>query len=116
MRISRLSRPTLEDMNQAAEAVATKCLEVMPEVDPVTIHIAGRQRMLMQQMSKEAILVALEQDPEENRARVQATVDTWLNVHWALLHGREANLTSGVTALKRTADVCILRHMKIVLE
>jgi len=86
-RVGRLSRQTLDLMNEAVELMVSVCLTYMPSIKPTVINIAGRQRMLMQQMSKEALAVALNQEAAHNAIRVDLTVEMWLAAHRALVLG-----------------------------
>ena len=56
----------------------------------VQINLSGRQRMLTQKMSKEAFLVALGVDPEENRQNAAKTAALFERTLKGLMQGDEA--------------------------
>ncbi len=56
-------------------------------INPQTINVAGRQRMLSQRMAKEAMLVAAE---IEQRASLQRTIDLFEKSHRAIIDGDAA--------------------------
>ena len=59
----------------------------------VQINLSGRQRMLTQKMSKEALLVALGIEPERNRENLKATIALFERTLKGLLNGdRELRL------------------------
>jgi len=60
LRSARMSREVLSGMNKAVDHMTEECLRVMPGVHPVEMSIAAMQLKLMQQMSKESILVVKE--------------------------------------------------------
>ncbi len=56
----------------------------------VQINLSGRQRMLTQKMSKEALLVALGIEPERNRENLKATIALFERTLKGLLNGDKA--------------------------
>ena len=62
------ARAQVSIMDQLADIVEKSSAELA-----VQINLSGRQRMLTQKMSKEALLVALGVEPERNRENLKAT-------------------------------------------
>eukprot|EP00929_Paragymnodinium_shiwhaense_P122713 TRINITY_DN9570_c0_g2_i2.p1 TRINITY_DN9570_c0_g2~~TRINITY_DN9570_c0_g2_i2.p1 ORF type:complete len:1321 (+),score=343.38 TRINITY_DN9570_c0_g2_i2:87-4049(+) len=112
-RVAVLSREALHSMNEAVEMYVQVALDVKPDVPSVTINIAGRQRMFQAKMSKEALLVVLGEEAEENIANMETTIDDFERVHWQLLLGIPASGSD--LGIPRTTDVCILNQMMHVL-
>ncbi len=75
----------------------------------VQINLSGRQRMLIQKMSKEALLMALGVQPEKTRAKLRATM--------ALFERTLINLMKGDKEqhLPPTSDEAILKQLNKVL-
>ncbi len=93
---------SIQDM---LEAVVTKA----KNVDLSTaINLAGRQRMLIQKMSKEACFVALGIAPEDNRKRLHADIRLFEETLHGLRHG------SRRLRLVPTRDPGILRQIAVV--
>ena len=69
------------------------------------INLAGKQRMLTQKMSKEALLVAKGIDAEENKANLQKTAALFGKTLTGLVKG-DADL-----GLPKTEDAAILEQL-----
>lgn len=63
-------------------------------IDPQTINIAGRQRMLSQKMAKEALLVAAQ---VENKSTLQKTMQLFESSHKDIIQGNEAQGMNPIT-------------------
>ena len=74
------------------------------------INLAGKQRMLTQKMSKEALLVAKGIDAEANKANLQGTVTLFDKTLKGLVNG-DADL-----GLPKTEDKAILAQLAKVQE
>ena len=74
-------------------------------IDPQTINIAGRQRMLSQKMAKEALLVASQ---VENKSTLQKTMQLFENSHKDIINGNKAQGMNPIT------DSAILSQMQVV--
>ena len=61
-----------------------------PEQWGVIMNISGRQRMLSQKMSKEALLVAAKINPEENKNKLKDTMKLFETSLQALMEGNAA--------------------------
>jgi len=72
------------------------------------LDYAGRQRMLVQKMAKEAALVAQGVDLENSVSSLRDTMDFFANSHSALIRGVTA------TGLAPTEEVCTLEAMSSV--
>ena len=71
-------------LNQAGFCAPT------PEQWGVIMNISGRQRMLSQKMSKEALLVAAKINPEENKNKLKDTMKLFETSLQALMEGNAA--------------------------
>ena len=109
-----LSVDALTAMNEAVEMYVAEALVAKPHVNSVVINIAGRQRMYQAKMSKEALLVTLEEQPLVNLVNMETTISNFERVHWELLLGIPATDVSA--GIERTTDVCILLQMKHVTD
>ena len=105
-----LSVDALTAMNEAVEMYVAEALVAKPHVNSVVINIAGRQRMYQAKMSKEALLVTLEEEAAVNLVNMETTISNFERVHWELLLGIPE------TAVERTTDACILLQMKHVTD
>lgn len=74
-------------------------------IDPQTINIAGRQRMLSQKMAKEALLVAAQ---VESKTSLQKTMQLFENSHKDIINGNKAQGMNPIT------DPAILSQMQKV--
>ncbi|WP_417598561.1 methyl-accepting chemotaxis protein [Oceanospirillum sp.] len=74
-------------------------------IDPQTINIAGRQRMLSQKMAKEALLVASQ---VENKSTLQKTMQLFERSHKDIINGNKAQGMNPIT------DSTILSQMHVV--
>lgn len=74
-------------------------------INPQTINVAGRQRMLSQRIAKEAMLVAAE---VEQRSQLQKTIQLFERSHKAIIDG---DSSQGMNAIK---DQEILKQMSKV--
>mmetsp|Transcript_56523 Transcript_56523/g.103326 ORF Transcript_56523/g.103326 Transcript_56523/m.103326 type:complete len:295 (-) Transcript_56523:111-995(-) len=103
--VAEQSVPILVQMNAAVGMYATAAGTVAPGA---VVNIAGRQRMLSQRMSKEALLVGL----NVNKA---ATL-TSLNATRNLFDTSHVGLRDGSTALNlpATSNTCILKQLTTV--
>ncbi|WP_286238237.1 methyl-accepting chemotaxis protein [Neptuniibacter halophilus] len=74
-------------------------------INPQTINVAGRQRMLSQKIAKEALLVAAN---VEQRTTLEKTMQLFESSHQAILKG-DAKL--GMNALKNPAIISQMQHV-----
>jgi hypothetical protein len=111
MRCARLSPSLLAALNNATNYFVAAAASFMPSLQAAVIDMSGSQRMLMQKMSKEAMLVFLNIDPDENILNMKSTMAMWRASHSSLIHGGipKTNTSSGVP---RTTNVCILQQMQ----
>lgn len=72
-KVAELNLPLLKDMNTAVRLYEKDAFKATGRSAGVVINLAGKQRMLTQKMSKEALLVALQHDTDNNRSNVRAT-------------------------------------------
>eukprot|EP01065_Artemidia_motanka_P013118 TRINITY_DN1722_c0_g1_i7.p1 TRINITY_DN1722_c0_g1~~TRINITY_DN1722_c0_g1_i7.p1 ORF type:complete len:647 (+),score=166.23 TRINITY_DN1722_c0_g1_i7:80-2020(+) len=77
---------------------------------PQNTDLAGRQRLLAQRASKEALLVGLGVEPDTNRLRLAATRDLFIESHGKLVGGDQE------LSLPRLSDPVILAQMATVEE
>lgn len=122
--ITTLNAPLLEQMHKTTNLIQ----EVYGAasggtVDPgiaVALNVSGRQRMLSQKASKEFCLVALGVEPEENRARLKATVAEFSGSLKALIEGDPArNIPEApVSAIKEQLETVggIWRPLETILR
>ena len=75
----------------------------------VQINLSGRQRMLTQKMSKEAMLAALGVEPEKTRRKLKATMALFERTLLGLMRGDEGQ------HLPPTKDEAILKQLNRVL-
>ena len=88
-------------------------LKVAPEVPSALINLAGRQRMLLQKMTKEAVIesVFLSMGPTEqaprNKKLVNEAVGAFVETRDSLLQGQRDNAASTVLS----AIICLLHSV-----
>ena len=116
-------------MNHVAALYVNASLAADSQLRSVLVEISWRQMILLQQISKEALLVSLGESPESSALAFALSVRTFEASHTELLVGRVAqtgqgaasNGTSGVTvlfpdrSLPATTDACTLTLMMTVL-
>jgi hypothetical protein len=114
-RCARLSDPLLTALNNVTSFFVTAALIHMPSLPATVIDQSGSQRMLMQKMSKEAMLASLDIDKGTNLLNMKSSMDMWRNSHTTLLRGGvpRSNTSSGVP---KTTNVCILQQMQRALD
>jgi len=109
--IANQNLPLLKQMNKAVglyeKEAAKSGLESAPEL-AVTINLAGKQRMLTQKMSKEFLLIALEQDAENNKLNLLDTYTLFDRTLKGLADGDE---TLGLTG---TPQFHIRQQLQVV--
>merc|ERR1719393_205379 len=71
--------------------------------------------MYQAKMSKEALLVVLNEKPDDNLKNMDITANNFLNVHSELLLGR-VDETTGKQVIDRTTNICMLNQMDLVLQ
>ncbi|MEO8411263.1 MAG: type IV pili methyl-accepting chemotaxis transducer N-terminal domain-containing protein, partial [Propionivibrio sp.] len=71
--VADLNQPLLKHMNTAVRLYEKAATESTGKSAGVVINLAGKQRMLSQEMSKEILLVALAHDADNNRSNVRNT-------------------------------------------
>eukprot|EP00929_Paragymnodinium_shiwhaense_P122716 TRINITY_DN9570_c0_g3_i2.p1 TRINITY_DN9570_c0_g3~~TRINITY_DN9570_c0_g3_i2.p1 ORF type:complete len:1317 (+),score=311.18 TRINITY_DN9570_c0_g3_i2:284-4234(+) len=74
------------------------------------VDTAGRQRMLIQKMSKEAFFIGLRHETEANIAELQDTMQLFTDSHDGLLEGDR------YLGLGRASNICVLWQMRIVSD
>jgi len=104
------SVPLLTEANKAVTEYVNAATAAGASVPGTVVNVAGRQRMLSQRMSKEALLVALNVDATTTRATLQSTLDLFSTSHTGLLEG------STSLGLPGTTNACILQQMKTVTD
>lgn len=75
------------------------------DINPQTIDMAGRQRMLSQKIAKEALLVAAE---AEQKSALMKTMALFENSHRVIIDGDE---TQGMNALKNAVMIEQMNHV-----
>mmetsp|Transcript_43306 Transcript_43306/g.90172 ORF Transcript_43306/g.90172 Transcript_43306/m.90172 type:complete len:347 (-) Transcript_43306:169-1209(-) len=85
--VATQSLPILTEMNQGVGMYATAAGTVAPGA---VVNIAGRQRMLSQKMSKEALLVGLSVNTAASLTALEATKNLFVTSHAGLVHGSTA--------------------------
>jgi hypothetical protein len=104
----------LRTANAAVNDAVAAALKEKPEVPSNLINLAGRQRMLLQKMAKEAVLYSLflsmgvTEAASRNKKLVDETIGTFVQTHSDLLHGNQI--------LPKTTNACILQQMHAVWE
>jgi len=114
-RCARLSGPLLTALNNVTSFFVKAAVVHMPSLPATVIDQSGSQRMLMQKMSKEAMLVSLDIDKGTNLLNMKDSMDMWRNSHTTLLRGGvpRSNTSSGVP---KATNVCILQQMQHALD
>ncbi len=105
MTFSLPSHAQLDITSQLGEIVQKSTNELA-----VQINLSGRQRMLTQKMSKEALLVALKVEPEKNRRNLERTM--------ALFERTLVGLISGDAGLKlaKAPNARIAAQLGVVMD
>jgi len=106
--VASQSVPLLVQANAAVTLYVTAANDAGAKVPGTTVNIAGRQRMLSQRMSKEALLVALDVDAATNRENLNSTMTLFATSHAGLIGG-DSNMD-----LPGTENECILAQMSKV--
>eukprot|EP00931_Biecheleriopsis_adriatica_P055115 TRINITY_DN32516_c0_g1_i1.p1 TRINITY_DN32516_c0_g1~~TRINITY_DN32516_c0_g1_i1.p1 ORF type:complete len:607 (-),score=124.54 TRINITY_DN32516_c0_g1_i1:100-1689(-) len=101
--VASQSVPLLVEANAAVTLYVTAAADSGAQVPGSTVNVAGRQRMLSQRMSKEALMVSLGVDPEGSVAALNNTMNLFASSHLSLLDSQ-------------TTDYCILGQMKVVSD
>ena len=90
-KVAALNRGIVDQMYLACDAYVTAATLANPNLRTTIINIAGRQRMLLQKMSKEAALIYfgkyVANDATEvkgNEGYLEDTVEMFKQVHWLL--------------------------------
>lgn len=131
---SSLSTLILDEMNVVADLYVDLSLATNSSLGSVVWEISQRARLLLQKMSKEALLVSFGENAEGNAAEFAVSVRMFEALHRALLMGQWASASTAVVssshppdntlaidlykerALPRTTDVCTLAIMANVFE
>eukprot|EP00930_Biecheleria_cincta_P065534 TRINITY_DN5134_c0_g2_i5.p1 TRINITY_DN5134_c0_g2~~TRINITY_DN5134_c0_g2_i5.p1 ORF type:complete len:653 (-),score=156.37 TRINITY_DN5134_c0_g2_i5:140-2098(-) len=109
--VARRSEEILEKVNSAVQRYEDACIQVKSTVPARLINDAGRQRMVLMKMAKEAGLVQYGYERERNQQLLDETRAFFDNVHWMLLYG-----DSEAPGIPPTNNVCIVQQMKTVYD
>ena len=100
----------LDLANIATELYVDAAVVHDPSVRAHVLNLAGRQRMLIEKMGKEAVLLGLGVDVTENVDNLMFSVQLFNQIHEDLLVGNES------LGLEVTTDHCILQQMQVVWD
>lgn len=75
---------------EALKASTNQAFEEISKQMAIQINLSGKQRMLTQKMSKEALLIAKSIEPEKNKANLQASMDLFEKTLIGLKQGDES--------------------------
>jgi len=109
-KIAADSNDCLQLANTATELYVETALEQDPTVRAHVLNLAGRQRMLIEKMGKEAVLLSLGVDVLENIDNLFDSIETFIMIHESLLVGNES------LGLDVTTDHCTLQQMQTVWD
>jgi hypothetical protein len=110
-KISDQSVPLLKQMNAGVGLYQTAAGMAAPGA---VVNVAGRQRMLSQKMSKEALLVGLDVDKEANLGSLEGSRALFINSHNALVNGNNVG-TDAIPFLAKTTDACVRNQLETVV-
>ena len=86
-KVAKLSADVYEEMTHAVDMYVHEALKAKPELESIVLELADRQLTFIQMMSKEALLISLENQVDEYQAEFAHTVQQFELVHWELLYG-----------------------------
>lgn len=109
-KVAALNLPLLKNMNTAVRLYEKEATKATGKSAGVVINLAGKQRMLTQKMSKEALLVALGHDADANRSNARNTSSLFDRTLKGLKDG-DPDLE-----LPRTEDPAIRAQLDVVAE
>lgn len=72
--VASLNLPLLKNSNTVVRLYEKEARKMTGQSSGIVINLAGKQRMLTQKMSKEALLIALGHEVDDNRAKLRATI------------------------------------------
>jgi hypothetical protein len=94
--------PILNEMNSTVQLIQKEAVIESGQIDGIIINYAGRQRMLIQKMAKEALLVYLS---SENRNNLFRSMWMFEETHRALVKGGELSKDDGIKiTIPRVSD------------
>jgi hypothetical protein len=129
-KIAQYGDSSMTRMNHVAELYVNASLKEKPNLRSVITEISWRQMILLQEIFKEAMMVALGEAPEVSALAFAKSIRTFEAAHVELLVGRviqtgqameSVNNITGLTSLfpdrsvPRTTDACMLTLMMNVL-
>eukprot|EP00450_Noctiluca_scintillans_P007330 CAMPEP_0194495450 /NCGR_PEP_ID=MMETSP0253-20130528/13041_1 /TAXON_ID=2966 /ORGANISM="Noctiluca scintillans" /LENGTH=1325 /DNA_ID=CAMNT_0039336707 /DNA_START=17 /DNA_END=3994 /DNA_ORIENTATION=- len=100
----------LDLANIATELYVDAVVVHDPSVRADVLNLAGRQRMLIEKMGKEAVLLGLGVSVTDNVDNLLYSVQLFTQIHEDLLVGNES------LGLEVTSDHCILQQMQVVWD
>lgn len=109
--LARMSENVLNQVNSAVSLYEDACIFVNSTVPARLINDAGRQRMVLMKMAKEAGLVQYGWDKAKNWQRLNETRAFFDEVHWMLLYG-----DTKAPGIPGTTNVCIVQQMKTIYD
>jgi len=110
-KVARGSRDLLKEQKATQELLVRQTIDNAPSVGATVIVLAMEQRMLIQKMSKEAMLVKGDIDATANSERARESARSWREVNRMLLDGGIPKSNSS-TGVPKTRNVCIIRLMQ----
>jgi hypothetical protein len=98
-----MSARLLYEVEHAAHLLMEEATVYAPQIQPYLIEVAGRQRMLQQQIAKEAHVIRnYEKFGEDNThdwEELYGTIALWKDTHWHILKGYPAKDIAPATSL-----------------
>lgn len=104
------SADCLDLANSVTEMYVSRAVSYEPSVAAHVINLSGRQRMLIQKMGKEAVLMSLGVDVSGDVGDLNLSTQLFTHTHASLLEG---NMNLGLQA---TTDHCIIQQMQSVWD
>lgn len=109
--VASMSEKILTEVNSAVQLYEDACILVNSTVPARLINDAGRQRMVLMKMAKEAGLVQYGYDKAKYWRRLNETRAFFEEQHWMLLYG-----DTKAPGIPSTTNVCIIQQMKTAYD
>lgn len=107
-KIANLNLPLLKNSNTIVRLYEKEAKKATGKSSGIVINLAGKQRMLTQKMSKEALLISLGHEASDNQAKLRSTISLFDRTLVGLKNG-DTDLD-----LPGTADTTILAQLSVV--
>lgn len=109
--IATLNLPLLKNSNTVVRLYEKEARKATGKTSGIVINLAGKQRMLTQKMSKEALLIALNHEAADNQAKLRSTISLFDRTLKGLLSGNTDLELPSTTEPKIVAQLTIVQNL-----